>query len=355
MGSIARGFAAATLLGAAAAILAACSTDVLRPEIDVTPTAALVAPPPVAAVPAGPVVEPFEQAVAEPAMTQPDVTDPDITYADPAMGEPAMTEPAMADPAVSEPAAQEPAPVYAAHVPASSMKVLPPPPLDEAEEPRVIQAAITPGSGLQRLVPSNPYMNQEPEFRDRNAVPGAMPQSEADCRRELKRIGATYQDLPPIGDGNYCGIDYPVKLAQLSGDIAIKPAATLSCQMALQVAKWTKHELGPSTRRRYFTGVKAIHQASSYSCRKIRGSRTMSEHSKGNALDIMRIELDSGKKIGVRKPGFFAFREKGLLNNVRADACGYFSTVLGPGYDRDHKDHFHFDIAKRRNGHKACR
>ncbi len=345
MGSIARGFAAATLLGAAAAILAACSTDVLRPEIDVTPTAALVAPPPVAAVPAGPVVEPFEQAVAEPAMTQPDMSDPDMTYADPAMTEPAM----------SEPAAQEPAPVYAAKVPASSMKVLPPPPLDEAEEPRVIQAAITPGPGLQRLVPSNPYMNQEPEFRDRNAVPGAMPRSEADCRRELKRIGATYQDLPPIGDGNYCGIDYPVKLAQLSGDIAIKPAATLSCQMALQVAKWTKHELGPSTRRRYFTGVKAIHQASSYSCRKIRGSRTMSEHSKGNALDIMRIELDSGKKIGVRKPGFFAFREKGLLNNVRADACGYFSTVLGPGYDRDHKDHFHFDIAKRRNGHKACR
>jgi hypothetical protein len=266
-----------------------------------------------------------------------------------------MGEPAMVDPAISEPAAQEPAPVYAAQVPASSMKVLPPPPLDEAEEPRVIQAAITPGPGLQRLVPSNPYMNQEPEYRDRNAVPGAMPQSEADCRRELKRIGATYQDLPPIGDGNYCGIDYPVKLAQLSGDIAIKPAATLSCQMALQVAKWTKHELGPSTRRRYFTGVKAIHQASSYSCRKIRGSRTMSEHSKGNALDIMRIELDSGRKIGVKKPGFFAFREKGLLNNVRADACGYFSTVLGPGYDRDHKDHFHFDIAKRRNGHKACR
>ena len=348
MGSIARGIAAATLLGAAAAILAACSSDVLRPDIDVTPTAALVAPAPVATVPAEPLSEPFEQAVAEPAMTAPDMTDPDMT--DPDMTQPAMTEPSMTDPDVTQPA-----PVYAAQVPASSMSVLPPPPLDDTEEPRVIQAAITPGPGLQRLVPNNPYMNQEPEYRDRNAVPGAMPQSEADCRRELKRIGATYQDLPPIGDGNYCGIDYPVKLAQLSGGIAIKPAATLSCQMALQVAKWTKHELGPSTRRRYFTGVKAIHQASSYSCRKIRGSRTMSEHSKGNALDIMRIELDSGKKIGVRKPGFFAFREKGLLNNVRADACGYFSTVLGPGYDRDHKDHFHFDIAKRRNGHKACR
>ena len=102
------------------------------------------------------------------------------------------------------------------------------------------------------------------------------------------------------------------------------------------------------------SGVKAIHQASSYSCRRIRGSRTMSAHSQGNALDIARIELDSGKRIGVRKPGFFRFREKGLLNNVRADACGYFSTVLGPGYDRDHRDHFHFDLMERRNGRKAC-
>ena len=37
------------------------------------------------------------------------------------------------------------------------------------------------------------------------------------------------------------------------------------------------------------------------------------------------------------------------------DACSYFTTVLGPGYDRAHKDHFHFDLMERRNGYKACR
>jgi hypothetical protein len=318
---LARSLLAAATLGATATLLVACSSsDVLRPEIDVTQTAALVAPAPVASAP------------------------------------PVWTEP------MPEPEASDVAPPQGP-VDVASMRVLPPPsedvpevaPADIPQSAPVVQAAITPGPGLQRLVPSNPYMHQEPEYRDRNAAPGAMPRSESDCRRELKRLGATFQNLPSVGDGQYCGIDYPVKLSQLSGDIGIKPAATLSCQMALQVAKWTKYELGPSTRRRYFTGVKNIHQGSSYSCRKIRGSRTMSQHSKGNALDIMRIELDSGKKIGVRKPGFFAFREKGLLNNVRADACGYFSTVLGPGYDRDHKDHFHFDIAQRRNGRKACR
>jgi len=312
----ARSLVAAATLGTTAMLLVACSTsDVLRPEIDVTQTAALV--PPVSVAPASP------------------------TYVEP------LSEPA--DVVVAQPSADP--------VDVASLRVLPPPPEDMPadEAAPVVQAAITPGPGLQRLVPSNPYMNQPPEYRDRNAVPGSMPQSEADCRRELKRIGATFQNLPPIGDGNSCGIDYPVKLSQLSGDIGIKPAATLSCQMALQVAKWTKYELGPSARRRYFTGVKNIHQASSYSCRKIAGSRNMSEHAKGNALDIMRIELDSGRDIGVKKPGFFSFREKGLLNNVRADACDYFSTVLGPGYNYDHRNHFHFDIAQRRNGRKACR
>lgn len=216
-------------------------------------------------------------------------------------------------------------------------------------------AAITaPGPGLQRLAPSNPYLDSPPEFADPSQTPAIMPESEVDCRRQLRRMGVTWRDLPAVGDGGACRVDFPVELAAI-GDVQMKPAATLSCQMALAVARWTRNELVPSARTRYLTGVKAIHQGSSYSCRRIRGSATMSEHSRGNALDIMRIELNSGRDIGVRKPGLFSFRERSLLNNVRADACGYFSTVLGPGYDRDHKDHFHFDIAERRNGHKACR
>jgi hypothetical protein len=114
-------------------------------------------------------------------------------------------------------------------------------------------------------------------------------------------------------------------------------------------------ELVPAARWRYFTGVKTVHQGSSYSCRSIRGTRTASEHSKGNAIDVMRIELNNGRDIDVRKPGFFAFRQKRLLTSVRKGGCDYFNTVLGPGYDRDHADHFHFDIKERRNGYVACR
>jgi len=182
-----------------------------------------------------------------------------------------------------------------------------------------------------------------------------LPAEEVDCRKQLKRLGVTFRELDPINEGGACRIDHPVEVSALSGGIEITPAVTLNCQMAVSFALWTKRELAPSARMRYFSGIKSIRQGSGYSCRKIAGSTTASEHSTGNAIDVMAITLNSGRTIDVRKPGLFAFRQRGLLNKVRAEGCDYFTTVLGPGYNRDHSDHFHFDIKNRRNGYRACR
>ena len=210
-------------------------------------------------------------------------------------------------------------------------------------------------SGMQRLVPSNPYMTQAayPRMDEPMSPTEQMPASEIDCRNELKRMGVVYQDIQPIHEGQ-CGIDYPVKVTAI-GSVAMKPAATRTCNMAATFAAWTRNELQPAARWRYFSGVKAIHQGSSYSCRNIAGEGVLSEHGKGNALDVMSIELNNGDDIDVRKPGLFAFRTRGFLNNVRADGCQYFTTVLGPGYNYDHRNHFHFDIKNRKSGYRACR
>jgi hypothetical protein len=226
----------------------------------------------------------------------------------------------------------------------------------EEPAPRVELAAVTPPTaGLQTLVPSDPYLVGYPRMDPPVASPETnyLPSEEIDCRRELKRLDVEYTDLQPIHEGS-CGIDHPVKVSKI-GSVQMKPAATLSCAMAQTFARWTKNELVPSARRRYLSGVRTIHQGSSYSCRKIADSRgVLSEHGKGNALDIMRIELNNGKDIDVKKPGLFSFRQRGFLNNVRADGCQYFNTVLGPGYNYDHRNHFHFDIKQRRNNHVAC-
>lgn len=212
------------------------------------------------------------------------------------------------------------------------------------------------GRSLQTLVPSSPNL-VEPPWAAPKAAPSrrSLSVDEQACRRDLKKLGVVFKELAQINDGGACRIDNPVLVSAIGG-VKMKPAATLNCEMAVTFASWTRKELVPSARWRYISGVKTIHQGSSYSCRKIAGSRGVpSEHSRGNALDVMRIELSNGKDIDVRKPGWFAFRQRGLLNNVRADACEYFTTVLGPGYNYDHRNHFHFDIKPRKNGYRACR
>lgn len=186
----------------------------------------------------------------------------------------------------------------------------------------------------------------------------AMSNSDAACRTRLKRLGVVFTEKSPINQGGSCRIDNPIEVRGFnSGSIAFKPAATLNCQVTEAFARWIKGDLQPSARLRYLSGVNTIHNAGGYSCRTMnhrRGAK-MSEHSRGNAIDVTKIVLNNGKSITVRKPGFFAFREKGLLNSVRSDACGYFTTVLGPGYNREHADHFHFDLMQRRSGYRACK
>lgn len=195
----------------------------------------------------------------------------------------------------------------------------------------------------------------DPTLEEQAPVFDRMSAAETTCRRNLQKMGVKFEELPPISKGRSCGISHPIKVSGFQGGIQLKPAATLNCQMTLIFAKWVKNELVPSSRYRYFSGIKSIHQLSSYSCRKMnsRSNNPWSEHAKGNALDIGGFTLRNGKEIDVRKKSFFAFREKGLLKTVREDSCKYFNTVLGPG-DAYHGDHFHFDLRSRKSGYRHC-
>ncbi|WP_276118110.1 extensin-like domain-containing protein [Pararhizobium qamdonense] len=193
-------------------------------------------------------------------------------------------------------------------------------------------------------------LESEPDFT------GRMPASEVACRQRLKKLRVEFTDIPRISNGKSCGIDYPIQLTGLSGGIDVKPAVKLNCEVTEAFAKWVKNELAPSARYRYLSGIKTIKPLGGYSCRTMNSKRgnPMSEHAHGNAIDVGKFVLNSGKEIDVRKPGFFAFREKGLLKAVRSDSCKYFNTVLGPGSDPQHKDHFHFDLRERKSGYRHC-
>jgi hypothetical protein len=210
------------------------------------------------------------------------------------------------------------------------------------------------------LRPNNPATSQPmmSEPAPAPAVPGVMPTSELSCRRELKRMGVVYTDKPAISNGPACQVPYPISLQGLSGSIGVKPAVTLNCQVTLAFAKWVKNELAPSARFRYWSGIKTIQPLGGYSCRRMNNSRQkynpMSEHAHGNAIDVGKFVLKSGRAIDVRKKGLFSFREGKLLQAVRTDSCKYFNTVLGPGSNPEHWNHFHFDLRERKSGKVYC-
>jgi hypothetical protein len=213
--------------------------------------------------------------------------------------------------------------------------------MQRAQEPQ--QVAMLPRT-------RNPMAEPESQYT------GQMPRSEVACRQRLRKLGVEFRDIPRISNGPSCGIDYPIELGGLSGGIDVKPAVKLNCEVTEAFAKWVKYELAPSSRYRYWSGVKTIKPLGGYSCRTMNSRRgnPMSEHAHGNAIDVGKFVLKNGKEIDVRKKGFFAFREKGLLKAVRTDSCKYFNTVLGPGSDPFHKDHFHFDLRTRKTGYRHC-
>lgn len=232
--------------------------------------------------------------------------------------------------------------------PVGQSRLIPPPPAGGSRGQPVEEVAI--------LMPNDPMRGGAGQSSRQGMPPGMMPSSEVACRAELRRLGVAFRDVARIADGPTCGIDYPIELSGLASGVAVRPAVKLNCQVTLAFAKWVKFELVPSSRFRYLSGVERITPMGGYSCRKMnsRSSNPWSEHARGNAIDIGTITLKNGKEIDVRKKNFFAFREKALLKAVRTDSCKYFSTVLGPGSDPNHWNHFHFDLRTRKSGYRHC-
>jgi hypothetical protein len=94
----------------------------------------------------------------------------------------------------------------------------------------------------------------------------------------------------------------------------------------------------------------AIQVASHYACRSRNGQRgaRLSEHAKGNAIDISAFLLADGTRLTVLED--WDGQNSRLMRRLHASACGPFGTVLGPNADRHHQDHFHFDVADYRSG-----
>lgn len=151
------------------------------------------------------------------------------------------------------------------------------------------------------------------------------------------------QEIAPIRSPvKGCGIKEAVRVTEVDG-IALTPAATLNCGAAKALDKWIKTSVQPTFGAGQVVRLKV---AASYSCRgrnNVKGAR-ISEHGRGNAIDIAAFILADGTSLTVSN------NYNKTLRKVHKGACGIFGTTLGPGSDGYHENHIHFDIARYRGG-----
>lgn len=156
--------------------------------------------------------------------------------------------------------------------------------------------------------------------------------------------------VPSIrGKRRGCGIANPVKVSRIDG-VRLERPVTINCTTAKALKRWVKHGLKP-TLGRMGGGVRSLEVIAGYSCRT-RNSRPgarLSEHAKGNAVDIAGFTLANGQRISV-KEDWGRGRKGRVLERLQNAACGPFGTVLGPRANHYHRDHFHFDVARYRSG-----
>ena len=176
------------------------------------------------------------------------------------------------------------------------------------------------------------------------------------CLADLGAIGAKFESVKPIDDGNGCGIKQPIEVAQVLPGVDLG-GATMRCKTALTMAHWLKDTVQPALNiampGRKITGLVP---GSTYQCRLRNSASTgkISEHGRGNAFDVAAFKLDNGEKVVMKRREDDHTLEGAFQKTATAGACLHFTTVLAPGSDAAHEDHLHLDIIDRDGGYRIC-
>lgn len=185
-------------------------------------------------------------------------------------------------------------------------------------------------------------------FRFEQREPWRAQAEEACLAQRLVQPSAYVAMSSRIDGPGVCGMEHPFKVAAFNnGGVGLKSKVTLACPIIPRIDTWLDEIVKPAAMM-YFGVPLADIKAGSYSCRPRNNRRgaKLSEHSFGNALDVMSFILADGREITVLKGWRGSPAEQDFLREAFVGACRYFTTVLGPGSDAHHHDHLHIDLAR---------
>jgi hypothetical protein len=170
---------------------------------------------------------------------------------------------------------------------------------------------------------------------------------------------AGLRELSPIDGPGLCGLERPLSVAALKdGALPLDKPIITDCPLVVALEDWLDNVVQPAAMARFGVAVTELEVFGGYSCRSVdnQPGQKLSEHAFGNAVDVSGFGLADGRKIViVRDWKRTDSQESAFLHEAHAGACGEFTTVLGPGSDAFHYNHFHLDLAMRGRGRLYCR
>jgi hypothetical protein len=173
----------------------------------------------------------------------------------------------------------------------------------------------------------------------------------ADCMMRLQRMGFIAETaISPNAPNAACMIDNPVRLASLkvSGEkdvVGFPDRPILACRFAERFGQWVGEIAAPLIAAR-LAPLRAVHTGPGYDCRNRNRAAAgkLSAHAVGHAVDIEAFTVGADETLSITEVG--DERKRRVLATIRTAACGWFTTILGPGSDPAHATHWHLDIQK---------
>ena len=170
------------------------------------------------------------------------------------------------------------------------------------------------------------------------------------CLMQLRRIGITAERASAPENGvAECVVESPVRLKSLTAfgerTVTFPDGPLLACRFAERFGRWIGELAVPLIELRV-APLTAVRTGPGYECRNRNraASGKLSAHAAGHAVDVTSFELVTGETLLVTEAK--DDRKMGVLSTLRTGACGWFTTILGPGSDPAHATHWHLDIQK---------
>ena len=175
------------------------------------------------------------------------------------------------------------------------------------------------------------------------------PPDAAACLAELRanHIEAEIVPAPPTPVDD-CAIAQPVRVSSIglanNATIDMPDHPILDCAFALIFTEFAQDLMAPLATATLGSGIVAL-ATGGYRCSSpIRlPSGNPNPHAKGIAIDLRPSRSDR-RRIAIGHEANSA--EALFVRTMRQAACGWFTTVLGPGTNAAHAEHFHFDVLR---------